>query len=113
MRAQGGGAIVNVSSGTTRMIIPGLGPYSSTKSMLDQLSATARVEWAGDGIVVSTVYPGVTATEFHQSLRAGSFRGGRVEPRPPEQVADAILGAIRTGEAEVVPGQPPAGDQGS
>ena len=47
MRAQGGGAIVNVSSGTTRMVIPGLGPYSSTKSMLNQLSATARAEWAG------------------------------------------------------------------
>jgi short-subunit dehydrogenase len=108
MRAQGGGAIVNVSSGTTRMVIPGLGPYSSTKSMLNQLSATARAEWAGDGIVVSTVYPGATATEFHQSLRAGSFKGGRIEPRPPESVAEAILLAIKSGEAEVVPGQPPA-----
>ena len=107
MRAQGGGAIVNVSSGTTRMVIPGLGPYSSTKSMLNQLSATARAEWAGDGIVVSTVYPGVTATEFHRSLRAGSFRGGRAQPRQPESVAEAILLAIKTGEAEVVPGQPP------
>ncbi len=112
MRAQGGGAIVNVSSGTTRMVIPGIGAYSSTKSALNQLSATARAEWAEDGIVVSTVFPGVTATEFHRSLRAGSFRGGRVEPRPPEQVADAILSAIRTGEAEVTPG-PPTGGPGS
>ena len=110
MRAQGGGVIVNVSSGTTRMILPGVGPYSSTKSALNQLSATARAEWAADGIAVSIVYPGVTATEFHQSLRAGSFRGGRVEPRPPEVVAEAILAAIRTGEAEVEPGQPTPAD---
>ena len=93
---------------TGSVVIPGLGAYSATKSMLNQLSATARAERAGDGIVVSTVYPGVTATEFHRSLRAGSFRGGRVGPRPPEQVADAILDAIRAGEAEVVPGRPPA-----
>jgi short-subunit dehydrogenase len=113
MRAQGGGAIVNVSSGTTRMVLPGVGPYSSTKSALNQLSATARAEWAADGIVVSTVYPGVTATEFHRSLRAGSMRGGTLEPRPPEVVADAILRAIRTGEAEIVPGQPLAEESGS
>jgi short-subunit dehydrogenase len=113
MRAQGGGAIVNVSSATTRMVVPGLGPYSSTKSALNQLSATARVEWAADGIVVSTVFPRVTATEFHRSLRAGTARGGSVQPHPPELVAEAILLAIRTGEAEVTPGQPPAAGSGS
>jgi NAD(P)-dependent dehydrogenase (short-subunit alcohol dehydrogenase family) len=31
MRAQGGGAIVNVSSGTSKMTLPGVGPYVSTK----------------------------------------------------------------------------------
>jgi short-subunit dehydrogenase len=108
MRAQGGGAIVNISSLTTRMAIPGVGAYSSTKSALEQLSATARAEWAGDGIAVSAVLPGVTATEFHLSLRAGALRGGRVQPHPPELVAEAILRAIRTGEAEVAVVSPPA-----
>jgi short-subunit dehydrogenase len=103
MRARGGGAIVNVGSNTTRMTIPGIGAYSATKSALDQLSATARAEWAADGIAVSLVIPSVTATEFHQALRAGSFRGGHVEPHPPELVAEAIRRAIETGEAEVFP----------
>ena len=102
MRSQGGGAIVNVSSNTSRMVIPGIGPYSATKSALNQLSATARAEWAADGIAVSLVYPNVTATEFHSSLRAGTLRGGgHFVPQPPEMVAEAILQAIKTGEADV------------
>ena len=107
LRRRGGGAIVNVSSNTTRMVIPGVGAYSATKSALNQLSATARAEFASDGIVVSTVFPSVTATEFHQSLRAGSFRGGgHVQAHPPELVAEAIKRAIETGDAEVSPVPP-------
>jgi len=109
MRARGAGAIVNVGSNTTRMTIPGVGAYSSTKSALDQLSATARAEWAADGIAVSLVVPSVTATEFHQALRAGSFRGGgHVQAHPPELVAEAIRRAIETGDAEVFPIPPAA-----
>ena len=104
MRSRGGGAIVNVSSNTTRMTIPGVGAYSATKSALNQLSATARAEWAGDGIAVSLVFPSFTATEFHRSLRAGSIRGGgHVQAHPPELVAEAIRRAIETGDAEVFP----------
>jgi short-subunit dehydrogenase len=107
MRARGGGAIVNVGSNTTRLAIPGIGAYSATKSALNQLSATARAEWAADGIAVSLVTPNVTATEFHRSLRAGTFRGGHVQPQPPELVAEAIRRAVQTGDAEVFPVSPP------
>ena len=105
MRAQGGGAIVNVSSGTSRMILPGVGAYAATKCALNQLSLTARAEWEADGIVVSVVYPSVTDTEFHQKLRAGGIAGGgnaRFPAHPASYVAEAILRAIDTGEAEVV-----------
>jgi NAD(P)-dependent dehydrogenase (short-subunit alcohol dehydrogenase family) len=55
--AQGGGAIVNVSSGTSRMVLPGAGACSATKAALSMLSQVARREWARDGIVVSLVCP--------------------------------------------------------
>jgi short-subunit dehydrogenase len=104
MRAQGRGAIVNVSSGTTRMVLPGVGGYAASKAALNMLSEVARKEFAADGVVVSTVYPFVTATEFHDVLRAGAIPAGR--PRfagdPPERVADVILGLVESGEPEAL-----------
>jgi short-subunit dehydrogenase len=111
MRAQGRGAIVDVSSGTARMVLPGVGAYAASKAALDMLSAVLRRELAADGIVVSTVWPGITATEFHDVLRAGTLaperRGGG---DPPEKVAQVILGLVESGEegARVGPGGPPA-----
>jgi len=105
MRARGGGSIVNVSSGTTKMPSPaGASAYAATKSALNALSQAARIEFADDGIVVSTVYPFVTASEFHDTLRAGSGprpRPGLV-PDTAENVAEAILELVRTGDAEAV-----------
>ena len=105
MRRQGGGAIVNVSSMTSRMVLPGLGGYAATKSALNMLSQVARRELEADGIVVSTVYPSVTATEFHQSLAAGGQVGGGSwggpAPHTAEFVAEAILGVIQSGDEEV------------
>ena len=104
MRAQGGGSIVNVSSGTSRMALPGVGAYAATKSALNMLSAVARRELADAGIVVSTIYPFITATEFHTTLRAGQL-GNRPDappPHTPEQVAAAILALIASGDEEAV-----------
>ncbi len=111
MRRQGGGAIVNVSSGTLYMpSLAGVGAYAATKAALGALSAAARRELAADGITVSVVYPFVTATEFHRSLRGGELRlqaqpgasAPSVQADPPERVADAIVGLVRSGEEEVV-----------
>lgn len=68
------------------------------------LSAGARAELAGEGIVVSTVYPFITATEFHDRLRAGSGppRAPGLEPHPPEEVAEAILDLVCTGAESTV-----------
>jgi NADP-dependent 3-hydroxy acid dehydrogenase YdfG len=109
MRAGSGGAIVNVSSATSLRVFPGLGGYSATKAALNMLSQVARVEFAPAGIAVSVVYPSVTATEFHQRLRAGHLvAGGRsITPDPPELVARAIAMGISTGEPHVLVADPP------
>ena len=109
MRSTGGGAVVNVSSATSLRVIPGLGGYSATKAALNMLSQVARMELADAGITVSVVYPSVTATEFHQHLRAGHILAGAraIPPDPPELVGQAIVQAIRTGEAHVLVSDPP------
>jgi short-subunit dehydrogenase len=109
MRAQGRGAIVNVSSATSLRVFPGLGGYSATKAALNLLSQVGGAELDGAGITISIVYPSVTATEFHQNLRAGHILGGarRIPPDPPELAARAILFAIESGEGHVLVADPP------
>ena len=99
MRAQGSGRIVNISSGITRMAIPGVGAYAATKAAVNMLTAVARRELADDGIDVSLVLPFITATEF----AGGRFLPGRdsrpgLAPHSPEYVGKVILRALRTGE---------------
>lgn len=100
MRSAGGGAIVNVNSGTAFMTIPGYGVYSASKRALLGITQTARAELARDGIVVSEVYPTVTATNFGVN-RVGAgpdadYRAGD----PPAHVAGLIAAAIEEGGAE-------------
>ncbi len=109
MVAGGGGAIVNVSSATTLHVFPGLGGFAATKAALNMLSEVGRLELADQGVTVSVVYPGVTDTEFHQSLRVGHMVSGpwSVHKDPPELVARAIEFAITSGEAHVLVRDPP------
>jgi short-subunit dehydrogenase len=73
------------------------------------LSQVARLELAAAGVSVSVVYPSVTSTEFHQNLRAGHLAAGarHITPDPPALVAQAIVMAVRTGEAHVLVADPP------
>lgn len=109
MRREGGGAIVNISSGTALMALPSMGGYSSLKRAIVGLSLTAREELKKDHISVSVVYPLMTATNFEKNtMRSGppmewGGDGGMPEIDPPELVAEKILEAIEKGEAQVVP----------
>jgi short-subunit dehydrogenase len=76
LRAQSAGSIVNVSSATSLRVFAGLGAYSATKAALNMISQMARIELAESGVSVSVVYPSVTATEFHDRLRAGQMAVG-------------------------------------
>jgi NADP-dependent 3-hydroxy acid dehydrogenase YdfG len=64
MKEQGGGVIINISSNVSKMAIPGIGAYASTKYALNGLSLTARNELASDNIRVVLFHPCQTATDF-------------------------------------------------
>jgi short-subunit dehydrogenase len=108
MRKQGGGAIVNISSGTALMYLPCMGAYSSTKRALNGISLTAREELAKDNIAVSVVYPYITRTDFEENTIRGkgcpAVAAEENADRPPadtaEFVAEKIVSAIRSGGAE-------------
>src|SRR5664280_2207839 len=107
MRRQGSGSIVNVSSGTTKMILTGSAGYSSSKAALNHLSLVAREELAPDGIAVSLIYPYITETDLEKNAIGAdehSMAGpppGIPPADPPEKVAEAILRLIESGDAEL------------
>jgi short-subunit dehydrogenase len=111
MRAQGGGTVVNISSMVSKNYFQNLGAYASTKYALNALSLTARKELAADNISVSIMLPALTDTNFGVNARKASAREKSMESRnrtgmpgadSPEYIAERVLYAIESGEAEVL-----------
>ncbi len=107
MREHDGGLILNISSMVSKMHIPGLAGYASTKAALNLLSETARGELEPDNIRVITVFPRMTATNFgknalgNQQIRQRQRQGGgNMVVDPPEHVAEKILEAAQKEPAE-------------
>ena len=108
MRKQGGGTIINISSGTALMFLPDMGAYSCVKRALVNLSLTAREELRDDKIVVSVVYPYITLTDFEKNtikdlVEEGDWDedGIPFKPDTAEYAAQKILDCIESGDAEV------------
>ena len=68
MRAQGGGAIVNIASVNARRAAPGQAVYSATKAAIVNLTEGFAKELAADNIRVNCVLPGLTETRFASAL---------------------------------------------
>jgi short-subunit dehydrogenase len=102
MRAQSGGSIVNINSGASFMVIPSYSVYSCSKRAFMGFSMAAREELAGDNIVVSQVYPAVTATNFGVNrMKAANVQGppaNYASGQPANEVADVVVQAIEGGE---------------
>jgi NAD(P)-dependent dehydrogenase (short-subunit alcohol dehydrogenase family) len=110
MIANGGGVIVNVSSGAATLGSPNeYVHYAASKAAVDTLTLGLSKELGKHGIRVNTVSPGVIDTEFH----AGSGEPGRafrVGPDAPlgragrpEEVAAAIVWLL-SGDASYTTG---------
>lgn len=72
MRRDGGGSIVNISSGNTRMINVGRVPYGITKGAVNLLTEQLGAEWALYNIKVNAIAPGWIRTEMvEKPLKSG------------------------------------------
>lgn len=59
-----GGRIVNLSSGLTRIIIPGMSAYAAMKGAVEVLTKYMAKELGARGIAVNVVAPGAIETDF-------------------------------------------------
>ncbi len=118
LRQDGGGAIVNVSSGAGVKGFKGQAAYAAAKHGIIGFTRSAALDHAAQGIRINAVCPGIIDTEMIR--RFGDTRpGGReglIADEPvgrlgkPEEVASAVLwlcstdAAFTTGTALVVDG---------
>jgi len=111
MLARRAGQVVNVSSGLAYTMRATEGAYVTTKAAVLALSRCLRADWAGYGVGVTAVCPGVIDTPIVGSTRYLGARGDartrrRIEKifrrgHPPEAVARAIVTAAEHNPAVV------------
>jgi NAD(P)-dependent dehydrogenase (short-subunit alcohol dehydrogenase family) len=112
MREGGGGAIVNISSGTVFRGVPFLLHYVASKGAVVALTRALAKELGKDGIRVNCVAPGFTLTESVQAQPevVGALREASVAARTiqrdevPEDVAGAVA-FLCTRDAGFITGQ--------
>ena len=114
MVARGSGHVVNMSSGLGYLPLADTVAYGTTKAAVLAFSRALRSDWAGLGVGVSAVCPGVINTPILERTR---FLGAAGDPKAvalakrgfsyghsPDVVARAVLGAIRRNRAVVPAG---------
>jgi NAD(P)-dependent dehydrogenase (short-subunit alcohol dehydrogenase family) len=79
--ADGGGAVVNISSGSPQKTTPSMAAYAAAKSALDALTRTLANDLGRRGVRVNAVSPGLTRTEATRDLwgaDGGAAAGSRM-----------------------------------
>ncbi|MEV0670825.1 SDR family NAD(P)-dependent oxidoreductase [Mycobacterium sp. NPDC050441] len=94
------GSIVNVASLAGLFGAPAIATYSATKAAVVMFSESVAKEFAGNGIHVAVVLPGVVRTELSAGAHYPRWMG-RVAAVEPEDVARAITSVVATRRTRV------------
>lgn len=95
MRDNGGGTIINISSGGGAIPLPGIGLYGMTKAAVNSLTWTSAAEFGQYGIRVNAIAPGWIETPMSSEL----FRdaSGQVTEQSKQAVRDAMAARAALG----------------
>ncbi len=91
------GQVVLINSGAGMRVNPNWGSYGASKFALRGYAEALRAEEQPNGVRVTSIYPGRTATDMQRDVRAAE--DGDYDPDDylrPETVAEAVLFALRT-----------------
>jgi NAD(P)-dependent dehydrogenase (short-subunit alcohol dehydrogenase family) len=109
MVERGHGHVVNVASGAAYIHNRHMAAYCASKSAVLTLSKCLRADWAGSGVGVSAICPGVIDTPIHRATRMYGGLDGQRERiarafsfgHSPDLVAKAIVRAVEHNHAVV------------
>ena len=118
MLANGGGAIVNTSSGAGVIGIAGQAAYAASKNAIVGLTKSAALDYASTGVRINAICPGIIQTPMMDRFTGGTEQGRQrvIAQEPigrmgrPEEIAAAVLwlcsdlAAFTIGHALVVDG---------
>ena len=97
MLARGAGHIVNLASVAGKAGFPHLATYCASKHAVGGATESVRAEFQDRGIETTCVMPSLVNTELTSGIKAG--RG--VKKAEPEEVADAIVDALKVPRFDV------------
>lgn len=103
------GHLLICSSAASEISLPMYGVYSSTKAAVDSLAGAMRVELCRSGVMVSSVHPIGTSSEFFEAAKDRSnhplfhMNTPASLTQTPEQVARAIVKCLKRPRPEVWP----------
>jgi len=95
LKANGGGAVANLSSVAGLVAFPVLTSYSASKAAVHSLTQATRVQLASQGTFVAGVYPGPIDTDMAEKVQ--------LEKASPGSAAHAILDGLEAGEEDIFP----------
>jgi NAD(P)-dependent dehydrogenase (short-subunit alcohol dehydrogenase family) len=117
MLQRGYGRIINITSLNAFVALHEVAAYAASKAAVQSLTRSLAVEWAGKGVCVNAIAPGVFPTALNSELLQGTNRGQELMMRTPmkryggaeEVVGAAILlaseaASFMTGSVVVVDG---------
>ena len=99
LREQRSGAIVFVTSIAGLLPVPGEALYSASKNAMEAFADAIREELRSSGVTVSSVSPGVVATDFFDA-RGRPYDRRWPRPIPAQRIASAIVDVLQSGKPQ-------------
>jgi NAD(P)-dependent dehydrogenase (short-subunit alcohol dehydrogenase family) len=96
MLQRGYGRIINITSLNAFVALHEVAAYAVSKAAVQSLTKSLAIEWAGRGVCVNAIAPGVFPTALNSELLQGTDRGRELLIRTPMKRfgnADELVGA--------------------
>jgi len=96
MLQNGYGRIVNITSLNAFVALHEVAAYAASKAAVQSLTRSLAIEWAGRGVCINAIAPGVFPTALNSELLQSSGRGKELLMRTPMNRfgnADEVVGA--------------------